>query len=1129
MNRDMSDLKERLTALETSRSFHVEAPAGSGKTYLLTARYLKLLGEVSHPLEILALTFTNKAAGEMRSRVVESLLRAESGDSSGGSPDDRLTELARLALRKQDRHRPVLFSRDGLNIMTFHSFCFYLAKRAPLESQLPPEGEILDESAQRLLIAEALSRLRRRVFALPRTDLSRQAFENRLIHHNNNWTGFAEELRGVVLRKDLFGDLIDEVARVGLRDLPAILGTRLGHYMEYLLTRLRESFFQTPLGSQWGPFIEDMLRQGAEAGSLLPRSLPGTAWESLPQWQDLASRLLTQEGRPRKRLGPREGFYKNFSDSPWFELITNLPLEVADALRETRKYPLADEPLTDIDALKDFMILSSEMLREYEALCRARQAVDFIGLERAALGALNIDTPTDLQLYLDYRIRHLLVDEFQDTSLNQWELIKRLVSGWEPGDGRTAFLVGDPKQSIYGFRNAEVRLFLQAREGIPLSGAGTLPLETLSLAANFRSAPLLIDWVNNLFGRTVMASPREGADEISFSPSSPSGMARPGPASLSLHLFSHPDPEMSKVEEAKWLASKIGDLLARERDGSDIAVLLFNRNRLRFYLRALKEAGLPVQVQEGLSLSERPEVRYLLEFARLIARPQDDLAWASLLRSPWFWCDLNTLYETSRQQGGGWREKLIAMASCHPQLRDLTQALDFALKRTGREPLGQVVKNFWERLDGPRLTAALYGMAGVANCLRFFDMLRQVEEGIPQITLSRLESILDSAYEPPDPSMSRSSIQMMTVHRAKGLEFDVVFLPYLDWKPLASGSRTLPPYLLERLPGPAGESLPAMGPDRRVGEEGALFRILQSLKRNRSWGEAKRLFYVAATRAKTSLLMSGIMSGADQTFSPGDRSVLKWVLDHEGLSGKPFSILKDRPSSSLEVWINPDDEKTFGGRPPEPILSEPLPFSPEPIPYTVEYPAALEPADGSGLPGAPGNLSLSGGAAAVVGTVTHRILSRLIRGGQRPSEKAVSLALEAEGLAPHLARAAAGEALAEAAAAISDPFIKRLCSPDHPLCRSEWGLEGQRSARTLRVGVLDLVTFDGTAWWIVDFKTSRPAANEATADFIDRQERLYRSQLTAYRSMLESLTRKQAGKIHAGIYFTFLRLWHEVA
>ena len=182
--------------------------------------------------------------------------------------------------------------------------------------------------------------------------------------------------------------------------------------------------------------------------------------------------------------------------------------------------PVGVQP-EEAQALQDLVILLGEALGTYERLCARRQALDFIALEQATLRLLNLENPGDLLLRLDLRLRHLLVDEFQDTSLNQMELLCRLMAGWQEGYGRTLTVVGDPKQSIYGWRQAKPRLFAESAQGLPCP-EGRFPLESLLLTTNFRATRTLIDWANGVFADVLAgvpglsfnhADPRPGAPE----------------------------------------------------------------------------------------------------------------------------------------------------------------------------------------------------------------------------------------------------------------------------------------------------------------------------------------------------------------------------------------------------------------------------------------------------------------------------------------------------------------------------------------------------------------------------------------------------------------------------------------
>jgi len=1117
-----NDAPQRAAALDTTRSHHVESPAGSGKTLLLSKRFLKLLGEVRDPAEILAITFTEKAAGEMRQRITGFL----SGNATANDPDGEMAVLAERAILAHKDRAHLLASSDTLNIMTFHGFCSHIARRAPLEARVPPDFEILDEDAQAILIEETVLTALEGFFAYPPADERRRAFENRLLYHNNNWNGISEEFRGIIRNRGLFRDLIGIIRGAGgsgISDLPAFLIEQLRTYIEGRLSNLINCFKETGLSTNWEAFIAHLIDRDAPLGTLLPASLPGHAWEDLATWQTVANALTTKAGTALKRFGPKSGFYSNFGKTKWGEMITAMGDPCAAALAEIKLLPSPGDIESDMDTLSDFILTAADLIDRYETACRERRAVDFEGLEEAALRALTESDPSEIQLYLDHRIRHLLVDEFQDTNRAQWELIGRLCGGWFPGDGRTLFIVGDPKQSIYSFRNAEVSLFMEAKAGIPAPGGGTIPLDTHLLTTNFRSGKRLIEWINGLFGTVVMNDPDADADEVPFSPSETYG-GRDGGA-VSLSLFEDEDREKAKDREAAWLAGKVGEVMRTAGENISIGVLLFTRNRIGRYLKTFKEQGISVQVREGIGLMQRPEVMHLMKIAEMLANPHDDLAWASLLRSPWSWFDANLLYETAMQEPEDWMEKISLAARSHPAMESLTRAIANASRRVGRDPLGTTVRAFWEDLDGPRRTAARYGMAGVANCMRFFEILEGAHRGTPLETLRQMKATIDSFYEPADPAASRSPVEMMTIHRAKGLEFDVVFLPFMDWAPLSDIPTTSPPYLMERVPGTEGEYLVAMGKDRRSTNTPPVFNLLKAFQKNRRWGEAKRLFYVAATRAREALYLSGIAKVKNEdTIAAGRENILKWVMEYEGIDGATIDDLS--AGRNIPIEINPaspappTEEKTT-----KTALPEPYDLQPERPAYTMAKSPSSFAEDILRAEG-----KLTGDEAAfnrVRGTVIHAILGDAIRGEALPTEAAVARALQAGGIEQDRAGNEAAGILEEAKKTLADPFIVRLVHNSSEI-RSEWEMEDTPAEGRVRSGIIDLAALDGDTWWICDFKTSRPEDGQLVEEFIAHERELYRPQLEAYREMLTRLKDVPEVQIRAGIYLTALLRWEEV-
>jgi len=1114
------DNETRELAIDITKSHHVEAPAGSGKTMLLVARFIKLLSCVNHPHEILALTFTNKAVGEMKTRIAGLLQKAHSGLQPASPLEAALLENAKEALEHHEAHRFLLLSPEGLQVMTFHGFCYTLAKRAPLEAEVPPESVVLEEEEQGLVLDESIREVIHDLLSMPEEAAERRAFENRLLRLNNRLPALVDEIKGLVIKRDLFSDLVKALrAYPNLEGFEAALARRMGGVVEGFLREASEAFKTTPLGQRWGAFRGHLEEKSAPNARSLPEDLPETAWTDLAAWKAIAEALTTKDGKPRQQTGPAMGgFYKRFGKGPWGEHVRGLPLEVTRLLCDLKGLPGPDASLADIDTLADLIILVARAITTYEEKCRQQHLLDFVGLEQAALKTLGEDTASDLQLFLDHRIQHILVDEFQDTSRSQWTLIQRLCAGWAPDDARTLFLVGDPKQSVYAFRKAEVRLFLAARKGVPISGQGLLPVTNIQLEANFRSQAPLVTWTNQLFSRTVMAGPKAAFDEVPFQPSTAHPRLQDDPQTppVSLNIFFKDNSGPSSAEaEAEYLARTVQQILAQRPAGTSIGILLFTRRRLPFYLNALRKVRLAVRVKEGIKIAEQPEVMHLYQMATALCRPHDDLAWASLLRSPWAWVDTALLLKVARMPPVSWPQKLKLAAEQYPEIERIKRAIDLGRPRVGRDPLAQVVRDVWMALDGPAKVAARFGAEGVANCRLFLDVLGSIETRIPEETLLRLDMALETLYAPESPDAASAPIDLMTVHAAKGLEFDAVFLPFLDWRPLAVGHH--PPYLLERSPEPSGPPLIAMGPDRRIGEPGPAYRLLKRLANGRKLGEVKRLLYVAITRARRELYLSGLAKNTKHGLKAPKDSPLAWILTH---TASPDTELISTSLNPVGPTVAPEKTKQVKS------LPDPLPFEAQPVPYLFETPSKLvdtsvyaqvmtkeetEPAK----------------HAAIRGTITHRIIETLWHNEKLPETAGISSALAAEGMTPDTAAAVAQEISDEIIACQNEPFFKWLLDRTRADGESEYAIEAVKAPGVIQAGVLDFVKQDGDLWWIVDFKTSRPGAAQGEADFIKEQAEYYRPQLRAYRGMLAKEKGVDIAQVRAGLYFTGLQQWHE--
>ncbi len=472
-------------------SFIVEAPAGAGKTELLTQRYLRLLAAVANPEEVLALTFTNKAATEMRDRILRSLETAASGVLPA-EPHKQLTfRLAGQALARDAECAWGLLDHPGrLRITTLDALCASLARQMPYLSRFGSQPGVAEDAATHYATAA-----RRTLEMVESGGADADVVAGALAFMDNN-AGRLENLLVAMLGKrdqwlhhaariesgEMKGEVEAGFAALIQRDLASAASLVNGRVQSLLMPLAR-------FAAANAPGMCDAL-----ADWVVPLA---AAIDDLPRWQAVAALLLTGTGSVRKTVDKRCGFPadKEFADhkKAMLELLADLRattgLEEALGVLVSLPQPqLSEAEWATVECFSRLLRLAAGQL--WLAFQEAGE-VDFIEIAaRAGLALGDDEAPTDLAQALDYRIHHLLVDEFQDTSPTQVELLEKLTRGWQPEDGRTLFVVGDPMQSIYRFRKADVGLFLRVRE----RGIGDIRLEHLRLFRNNRSYPGIVDW-----------------------------------------------------------------------------------------------------------------------------------------------------------------------------------------------------------------------------------------------------------------------------------------------------------------------------------------------------------------------------------------------------------------------------------------------------------------------------------------------------------------------------------------------------------------------------------------------------------------------------------------------------------
>jgi ATP-dependent helicase/nuclease subunit A len=977
----IADQESRDRALDPARSFIVQAPAGSGKTDLLVRRYIKLLGVVKQPEEILAITFTIKAAAEMRQRVLEKI------DSLETAP--------------------------RLRIQTVDAFCTALTRQTPVLSRFGAQPAIVEDAAEHY--REAASRTL--------IDLSAQV-ERVLAHLDNNVETATSLIAAMLAKRDQW---------------------------------LRKTGTAPTRKELEAAFLSERKRLLAHAKALHHKSSPEWAAEKLTKgftWRraDPEAQALSGNEELRRALQallcmPPE----RYSDAQW---------EVLDSI--IRVLPLA--------------------VAQLKVIFAERGEADFTEFAQGAVRALGTpEAPSDLLLALDYRIRHILVDEFQDTSISQWELLERLTAGWEEGDGRTLFVVGDPMQSIYRFREAEVALFLHARR----AGLGNVKLEPLTLTTNFRSQGRLVDFFNDAFPRIFPAGPDESLGAVPYSPATPHHAALPGDA-VAWHNTADRQDEAKKVVE-----------IARSAEGRT-AILVRKRDALADIVPALRGAGIRYRAIEIERLGEKQVVQDLYALARALSHLGDRVAWLSILRAPWCGLSLHQLYDIA---GSSRHATIWELIKDDLFLERFTRILAPAIANRGRGTLRDRVEGVWLALGGP---ACVEDATDLEDAEIFLDELEKLEHAGAIADPAALAERLENLYALPDVAAGDDDLQIMTIHKAKGLEFDNVIVPGLDRGP----GRSDPPLFLwkER---PDGSLL--LAPIRETGaDKDIAYKYLKDLDADAEDTEASRLLYVAATRAEKRLHLLACLSSDEQ----GD---LKKPLAHSLLE-RAWPAAEGHLAAATEP-VRVSETR----RAPIPVTLKrlatdmQLPKLPDAVRWTA-------PAEGR-VAEEEIEFSWAGETARHIGTVVHRWLQRMADDELRGWEAKRIEGLQKDFLRQLERRGVQASELKAAAEVVASALKNTLMDE-----RGRWLLGPQAESRTeyrvrvrtkegARTYIVDR-TFraaDG-ARWVIDYKTSRHEGGEVEA-FLDRERLRYAEQLKSYGEALQSS--------RAGLYFPLMRGWRQ--
>ncbi len=1134
-------MRERV--LNPEQSFIVQAPAGSGKTELLVRRFLCLLAVVAVPEEIVAITFTRKAAAEMRKRIIEALQNAantgKTKREANGAGEESLQLADAVLARDAELGWQLLQNPSRLKIQTIDSFCATLTRQMPLLAQLGGQPELAEDPRDlyREAATNTLKLLDENTTQGGEQSGNSVAVEILLERLDNNLPSVRDMLITMLQKRDQWlRHLVEQ------RPDRAVMEQALKHSVEASLKDVRNALSKADAEelADCAGYAADNLGEDNPCSS---RGLPDTNADARQDWQFIADLCLTQRGEWRRSVTVNQGFPPGRDGKDMKEQFTDLLQRFAaqprllELFRELRVLPPTTYQDDEWLALKGLYVLLTRAKEQLRRLCAARNQVDFIGLAEAASQALeDDDSPTDLALYLDYRIRHILVDEYQDVSINQQELLEKLTAGWAAEDGHSLFLVGDPMQSIYRFRKAEVGVFLNTWQQQRL---GQVRIEAVAIEVNFRSAPALVNWVNRAFAQVLPDVPDSARGAVDFAPAQ-AFRELSGTTGVYVHPVLIPkmdkdgDPAAAKAQadaqEAQRVLQQIETIRA-ESPSESIAILVRARTHLSTIMPLLAERKIPFRALAIEPLGERPVVQDLLTLTRALRHQADRVAWLGLLRAPWCGLTLADLLALAGDSSDQtiWQclqdeqRRAALSAAGRQRLERLYALLSQAFARQGRLPFRRWVEGLWLNLGGP---ATLETDTDLRDARRYFELLDELEQGGDRPGQEALAQRVTELYAGAD-THADDRLQIMTVHGAKGLEFDHVILPGLQ-RTARPDSKQLLVWSENPYPTRSDPTRPdlLLAPVK-ASEEAAspIYDFIASLEQRKQRYEQGRLLYVAATRARKQLhLIGSVKVQEGELVAPSDKTPL----------GQLWPVVANVFQAAINVEL-PNIDPGQSAAVPRPALLRRLPADwqlPQPPPSTQWTPAPVTGTvqEDIGAEGEPIEYQWAGRAIKHVGSVVHRYLQLMTDRGNDPWDTdkirahrpQYRTALATLGV-PAAELDSAGAWVEQALNGIlADPKGQWLLAA-HKEEQSEYALSGVYGGAVINIVIDRTFVDEADTRWIVDYKASRHESRDVE-QFLNLQQERYRAQLEKYAAVMAALEHRP---IRLGLYFPLLRGWRE--
>jgi len=1121
-------------AADPQASIWVSANAGSGKTHVLINRVIRLLLAGAPPERILCLTFTKAAAAEMASRLYASLgewaimddgdLVEKLEELEGTSPDAATLLKARLLFAR------AIETPGGLKIQTIHAFCERLLGRFPLEAGVSPHFEILDERTAAELMGEARDEILGGI-GLQETQGDRDpllmAFET------------VSALVGEYGFDGLFSEIVRK--RAALREV-----LQVGGSIEAVVARLR-----TRVGLKAGESEADIVQAACAVDAVPERELSDAlpllragnktdiktadAIQRFLSDRDGATALdgyaptfITQVGGPRK-ITPGIITKKVHETSPHLLDLMESEQERLIAVEGKRR---SARLVASTEAL---FILANALLNKFEDLKQQHAMLDYEDLILKSRELLRrVDAAAWVLYKLDGGLDHILVDEAQDTSPHQWEVIEALAEEFLSGEGardltRTIFAVGDEKQSIFSFQGADPARFAQMRnyfaERVAGAGKKWSPVELL---LSFRSTPQVLKAVDDVFTAPQASEGlnAEGAPPTHFAwRELDAGLVEIWPTCVPEKMeeavpWDAPLDYPSSVSPEAQLSGKIGATIAHWLDSNeelkgkgrpiragDILILVRRRNLfVEEMIRSLKKHGVPVAGTDRMVLTDQIAVMDLMALGAFSLLPEDDLTLATVLRSPLVGLSEEQLFDLARNRKGSlWAElgkQADEKAGAKNAFATAHELLSTVLSRSDRLRPYEFFAELLVRDGGRKKLRARLG-ADVDDPVDEFLSLALAYERTHTPSLQGFLHWVEAGQAEVKREMAegRDEVRVMTVHGSKGLEAEIVFLP--DTCSVPGGQHDPRLFADDGADGPL-----ILFPGRKANDE-AISAAARDALRAGAMKEYRRLLYVAMTRAKDRLYISGYETKTKPNpecwYQMMERALLPQAVETIGIDGEPVWRIegeqkrKVSPDTSTVRRALPEPVPDWAVRVPSREPTPPRPLAPSRLVSEAEEPAIASP------------LQASGADRFKRGRLIHRLLQSLPDLEPQNRETAAKQFLAKQGW--QLSIEEQEEIGCAALDVLGDERFAALFGPGS---RAEVALVGEITRDGEQIflsGQIDRLCVTDDVVWVVDFKTNRPPPME-----LSQVSASYVAQLAGYCALLAMLYPDRA--IRAALLWT---------